>query len=93
VLPRRSWAAAIARAGVRIILRLFHLPLTVHGTENIPKTGPCVIVPNHSSYPDGLVVKEAARGDLVRSTDGQTPSVILMAESIGSWPNLLGELR
>ena len=55
-LPRRSWAAAIARAGVRTILRLIHLPMSVHGAENIPKTGPCVIVPNHSSYLDGLVV-------------------------------------
>ncbi len=54
--PRRSWAAAIARAGVRGILGAVHLPITVHGTENIPKTGPCVIVPNHSSYLDGLVV-------------------------------------
>jgi acyl carrier protein len=56
VLPRRAWAAAIARAGVRSILRLVRLPMSVHGTENIPKIGPCVIVPNHSSYLDGLVV-------------------------------------
>jgi 1-acyl-sn-glycerol-3-phosphate acyltransferase len=62
-LPRRSWAAAIARAGVRSIVKLVRLPMNVRGTENIPKTGPCVIVPNHSSYLDGLIVFGALRRD------------------------------
>jgi 1-acyl-sn-glycerol-3-phosphate acyltransferase len=62
-VPRRAWAAAIARAGVRGILRMVNLPITVHGTENIPKAGACVIVPNHSSYLDGLVVFGALRRD------------------------------
>ena len=62
--PRRSWAAAIARAGVRGILRAVNFPMTVHGTENIPKAGPCVIVPNHSSYLDGLVVFGTLRRDV-----------------------------
>jgi 1-acyl-sn-glycerol-3-phosphate acyltransferase len=61
--PRRSWAAAIAHAGVRGILGAVRLPITVHGSENIPKTGPCVIVPNHSSYLDGLVVFGTLRRD------------------------------
>ncbi len=56
LVRRRSWAAAIARAGVRSILRAVNFPMTVRGAENIPKAGPCVIVPNHSSYLDGLVV-------------------------------------
>ncbi|MGO9931038.1 MAG: 1-acyl-sn-glycerol-3-phosphate acyltransferase, partial [Steroidobacteraceae bacterium] len=56
LLPRRSWAAASARAGARLILRMVNLPITIRGIENVPKAGACVIVPNHSSYLDGLVV-------------------------------------
>jgi acyl carrier protein len=63
LVPRRPWAAAIARAGVRGILRMVNLPMTVHGTDNVPKTGPCVIVPNHSSYLDGLIVLGTLRRD------------------------------
>jgi acyl carrier protein len=63
LLPRRSWAATVARAGVRGILRLVRLPMSVRGCENIPKIDPCVIVPNHSSYLDGLVVLGALRRD------------------------------
>jgi 1-acyl-sn-glycerol-3-phosphate acyltransferase len=63
LLPRRSWAAATARAGARLILRIVNLPITIRGIENVPKAGPCVIVPNHSSYLDGLVVFSSLRRD------------------------------
>jgi acyl carrier protein len=63
LVPRRPWATAIARAGVRGILSMVNLPMTVRGAENIPKTGPCVIVPNHSSYLDGLIVLGTLRRD------------------------------
>jgi 1-acyl-sn-glycerol-3-phosphate acyltransferase len=63
LIRRRSWAAAIARAGVRLILKMVDLPITLRGIENIPKAGPCVIVPNHSSYLDGLVVFAALPRD------------------------------
>ncbi len=63
LVPQRSWATTIAHTGVRSILWLVNLPMTVHGTENIPSTGPCVIVANHSSYLDGLVVLGTLRRD------------------------------
>lgn len=48
---RRGAARLIARA----FLRLAGMPLTVHGAEQIP-LGQCVVVANHTSYLDGLVM-------------------------------------
>ena len=63
LVPHRPWAAAVARAGARAILDAVGLPVTVHGAENIPKSGPCVLIANHSSYLDGLIVLGTIRRD------------------------------
>ena len=62
-MPRRPWAAAAARAGGRAILRAVGLRVAVHGVEHVPASGPCVIIANHSSYLDGLVVLSVLRRD------------------------------
>ena len=54
-LPR-SWAAAVARTGARGLLLAVGMRVTVQGAHYLPRTGPCVVVANHSSYLDGLVV-------------------------------------
>ncbi len=61
--PRRAWAAAVARASARGILRAVGLRAAVLGADQLPRSGPCVIVANHSSYLDGLVVLGALRRD------------------------------
>jgi 1-acyl-sn-glycerol-3-phosphate acyltransferase len=40
----------------RGVLRVLGIPLTVEGTEHLPAT-PCVLVANHVSYLDGVVMK------------------------------------
>jgi hypothetical protein len=55
VLPRPDWNWTISRAAARLGLWLCGMPLRVHGRENLPP-GPCVLVANHASYLDGIVL-------------------------------------
>ena len=54
-LPRREWAWRVAHWATRAIVRAVRLPMTIRGAEHLPRSGPCVLVANHSSYLDGLV--------------------------------------
>jgi 1-acyl-sn-glycerol-3-phosphate acyltransferase len=58
VLPRPDWSWTISRAAARLGLRLAGMPLNVHGRDNLPP-GPCVLVANHASYLDGIVLVAA----------------------------------
>lgn len=48
---RRAWVAAVSR----LFFRLLGIPVEVSGLENLPD-GPCVVVANHASHVDGLVL-------------------------------------
>lgn len=56
--PRLHWRRSVARWGARLFLPLAGMPLKVRGTERLPAT-PCVVVANHSSYLDGVILKAA----------------------------------
>jgi len=58
LLPRPDWNWTISRAAARLGLRLAGMPLRVHDRENLPP-GPCVLVANHASYLDGIVLVAA----------------------------------
>jgi 1-acyl-sn-glycerol-3-phosphate acyltransferase len=58
LLPRVAQRRAAARAGARVFLTLGGLPLRVRGPENLPP-GQCVVVCNHASYIDGVVLTAA----------------------------------
>jgi 1-acyl-sn-glycerol-3-phosphate acyltransferase len=58
VLPRVTQRRAAARAGARTFLRLAGMPLTVKFPERLPD-GQCVVVCNHASYIDGIVLTAA----------------------------------
>jgi 1-acyl-sn-glycerol-3-phosphate acyltransferase len=58
VLPSVTWRRAAARAGARLFLRLAGMPLTVKFPERLP-AGQCVVVCNHGSYLDGIVLTAA----------------------------------
>ena len=49
---------AVARASSRFFLKAIGIPFSVHGLERLPSS-PCVVVANHASYLDGLVVAAA----------------------------------
>lgn len=59
ITPRPSWAWAVSRAGARLLLWLTGTPLIVSGLEYLPRGVPSVMVANHASYLDGLVLLAA----------------------------------
>lgn len=56
LLPRVSWCWAIFRGAGRLLLWLSGTQLRVDGLAKVPHSGPFVLVANHSSYLDGLVL-------------------------------------
>jgi 1-acyl-sn-glycerol-3-phosphate acyltransferase len=54
--PATAWG--LGRAAVRLLLRLTGIALTVRGLEHLPSK-PCVLVSNHASYLDGLILVAA----------------------------------
>ena len=59
VAPRPSWAWLIGHAAARTFLALAGIRLRVEGAANLPRGKPCVVVANHASYLDGLVLVAA----------------------------------
>jgi len=58
LLPRPSWVWAVSHAAARAVVRLSATPLSVQGIELLP-SGSCVLVANHASYLDGIVLAAA----------------------------------
>jgi len=58
VVPRLGWRRALTRNVARLWLWVARIRLSVHGIDQLP-AGSCVLVANHSSYLDGVVMKAA----------------------------------
>lgn len=54
--PRMNWRWAFMRSGARLLARLTRTPLRVEGLEHLVGQQPCVIVCNHASYLDGILL-------------------------------------
>jgi len=61
LMPRPQWAWNVCRPLARAFLWLIGMPPAVRGLENLPAR-PCMIVTNHASYLDGVVVVAALAG-------------------------------
>lgn len=59
MLPRPAWAWAASRVMARIFVRLSGTPFVVHGLDALPHDTPCVLVANHASYLDGILLLAA----------------------------------
>jgi 1-acyl-sn-glycerol-3-phosphate acyltransferase len=55
LLPRHDWCRAMARAGVRLAASLSATRIRFEGEARLP-AGNCVLVANHCSYLDGLLL-------------------------------------
>jgi 1-acyl-sn-glycerol-3-phosphate acyltransferase len=58
-LPHRSWRWSAMRRGAQLLFRLARIPLHVRGLNQLPGEQPCVLVANHASYLDGVVLVAA----------------------------------
>jgi 1-acyl-sn-glycerol-3-phosphate acyltransferase len=58
VVPRLEWRRALTHRLAGLALPVLGLRLVVEGLERLPG-GACVVVANHSSYLDGIVMKAA----------------------------------
>lgn len=59
VLVRPAWAWSLGHLASRLFLRLLGMPLVVRGLDRLPPGRPHVIVANHASYLDGIVLAAA----------------------------------
>ena len=62
VTPGVGRRRRLARAGARNLLWVVGMPLQVEGLEHIP-AGACIVVANHASYLDGIVLMAALPPD------------------------------
>jgi 1-acyl-sn-glycerol-3-phosphate acyltransferase len=60
--PRPAAAWAVLRGAARLLFRLWGAGLAVRGVEQLPAGEPCILMLNHSSYLDGLVIAAAFPG-------------------------------
>lgn len=60
--PYQSWAWKIGRFTARLFLRLTGIQLEVKGLDHLPSSGSCVVVANHASYIDGVILVAALPG-------------------------------
>ena len=64
VVPGRQRCWRLMGAGARLLFRLAGIPLITQGFENFPGKGSCVLVSNHASYLDGVVLVAALPGQV-----------------------------
>lgn len=63
LLPRRLGGQAAARLFLRWAFKLAGIPLIVEGLNQLPTSQACIIVANHASYLDALVLVATLPGD------------------------------
>ncbi len=73
LVPNHRFGQTLVRLGARFIFAMTGTTPKVHGLENLPD-GAKVIVANHSSYMDPLVVFAAFGGDLAFAAKGELKS-------------------
>lgn len=64
LLPRPAWGWIVSRRSAHLLIRLSGIPVVVRGLENLPCKAPYVLVANHASYLDGIVLVAALPGRL-----------------------------
>jgi 1-acyl-sn-glycerol-3-phosphate acyltransferase len=83
--PSLRLRRAVGRLGVRAWLATALVPFRVRGLEHLPP-GPCIVVCNHASYLDGLIVTSALPGHftfLVQHGAADWPYIGLIIKRMG----------
>lgn len=85
VMPTLGARRAIGRFAVRAWMALSLLPFRIRGREHLP-AGPCIVICNHASYLDGLLLTAALPSRftfLVQHGAGEWPYVGLVIRRMG----------
>ena len=64
LIPSRKVTLRLSQGWARLFLRLVGCPLQVAGMEHLKSASPCVMVANHASYLDPVVILAALPGDV-----------------------------
>jgi 1-acyl-sn-glycerol-3-phosphate acyltransferase len=86
LVPRVQWRRSLVRSLARIALAAFGLRVSATGLERLP-AGSCVVVANHSSYLDGIVLKAMLPprfSFVIKREAARTPVLGLLLRRIGS---------
>jgi 1-acyl-sn-glycerol-3-phosphate acyltransferase len=86
VLPNLRQRRLVARAGARAFMRLSGIPVAVEGSERLPTT-PCVVVANHASYIDAIIMVDALPPDfafVIKKEMARAPLAGLLLRRLGS---------
>jgi 1-acyl-sn-glycerol-3-phosphate acyltransferase len=86
LLPRVGQRRAAARAAARLFLMLAGMPLSVRFAQRLP-AGQCVVVCNHVSYLDGIVLTAAlppSFGFVIKREMANVPLVGALLKRLGS---------
>jgi 1-acyl-sn-glycerol-3-phosphate acyltransferase len=85
-LPGLKARRAFARASSRMVLRMIGMPIEVKRLERLPR-GQCVVVANHASYLDGVVMTAALPprfGFVIKREMSRVPLAGLLLRRLGS---------
>jgi 1-acyl-sn-glycerol-3-phosphate acyltransferase len=86
LLPSLRWRRATARIAARTFFLFAGMPVRLEGRENLP-AGQCVVVANHASYLDGVVMTAALPprfGFVIKREMNDVPLAGLLLRRIGS---------
>jgi 1-acyl-sn-glycerol-3-phosphate acyltransferase len=86
VMPRLESRRRLVHGAARLALRIAGIPVVLQGGERLPE-GPCVVVANHASYLDGVVMKAllpARFAFVIKREMNDVPLAGLLLRRIGS---------
>jgi 1-acyl-sn-glycerol-3-phosphate acyltransferase len=86
VVPRLEWRRSLVRSLARTALFVLRVRVAVAGLEQLPP-GPCIVVANHSSYLDGLVLNATMPprfSFVIKREAAQTPLLGVLLRRIGA---------
>lgn len=86
LVPGLARRRGLARAGARVYFRLAGIRFEVRGLERLPP-GPCVVVANHASYLDGVVMTAALPprfAFIIKKEMSRVPLAGLLLRRLGS---------
>jgi 1-acyl-sn-glycerol-3-phosphate acyltransferase len=84
-LPRLRQRRRFARRAARLAFRIAGMPITIAGLDKFPD-GPCVVVANHASYLDGVVLMAVLPPRftfLIKSEMSAAPFIGLLLRRLG----------